>query len=172
MWLLCMFMDAVEDDSYEQWSFGATGSIEGANFVTNRRLVSLSEQQVIGCAWGDRYGGSAACDGGQSWGAFQWVIDNGGIATEQSYPYLMQDSYCVKGMQDSGVKVTGYVNVTMGSESALQEAVATAGPVSVAIDAAHPEFEFYSSGVYYNPQCKNGIADLDHGMSLCFTEKK
>eukprot|EP00698_Gefionella_okellyi_P008361 TRINITY_DN206_c0_g1_i1.p1 TRINITY_DN206_c0_g1~~TRINITY_DN206_c0_g1_i1.p1 ORF type:complete len:545 (-),score=129.87 TRINITY_DN206_c0_g1_i1:23-1432(-) len=146
------------------WSFGATGSLEGINFVTNRVLVSLSEQQVIGCAWGDQYAGSAACDGGESWGAYQWVQDNGGIATEQSYPYLMQDSYCEQDRMDSGIKVTGFVNVSSGDESALQSAVATAGPVAVAIDAAHPEFEFYSSGVYYNPACKNTMDGLDHAV--------
>jgi len=54
------------------------------------------------------------------------------------------------------------VNVTQSSELALQDAVATFGPVSVAIDAAHPEFEYYSSGVYYNPNCKNDVDSLDH----------
>ena len=41
--------------------------------------------------------------------------------------------------------------------------MAKVGPVAVAIDAAHPEFRFYSSGVYYNSDCKNGVNDLDHG---------
>jgi cathepsin L len=35
-------------------------------------------------------------------------------------------------------------------------------PVAIAIDAAHEEFEYYSSGVYFNPACKNGFNDLDH----------
>lgn len=30
------------------------------------------------------------CDGGYASGAFQWIINNGGIATELSYPYLQQ----------------------------------------------------------------------------------
>ncbi len=53
--------------------------------------------------------------------------------------------------------------MTSGSESALQEAIAMNGPVAVAIDAAHAEFLFYSSGVYYNPNCQNDVNSLDHG---------
>jgi hypothetical protein len=63
------------------------------------------------------------------------------------------------------LQVQAYVNVS-ASEAALQMAVATAGPVAVAIDASHPEFLFYSSGVFYLAECKNDANDLDHGIAL------
>jgi len=63
------------------------------------------------------------------------------------------------------LQVQAYVNVS-ASEAALQMAVATAGPVAVAIDASHPEFLFYSSGVFYLAECKNDANDLDHGITL------
>lgn len=50
-------------------------------------------------------------------------MDNGGIATEETYPYLMVDSWC-SNVTDSGVTVKGYVNMT-SSEDALKYAVAT-----------------------------------------------
>ncbi len=37
------------------------------------------------------------------------VIDNGGIALEESYPYLMQDAWCLKTDRSSGVKVHNWI---------------------------------------------------------------
>jgi hypothetical protein len=92
----------------------------------------------------------------------QWIMDNNGIALESSYPYLMQDHYCRSSDRSSGITLRGYVNVT-STEAALTDAIASQGPIAVAIDASHREFTFYSSGVYYQANCGNTLNDLDHG---------
>ena len=56
----------------------------------------------------------------------------------------------------------GYTEIEEGSESHLQTAVATIGPISAAIDADHRSYQLYHSGVYYEPQCSN--TSLDHGV--------
>lgn len=50
-------------------------------------------------------------------------------------------------------KITGFVNVTPRSVDALKIAIAKHGPISIAIDASHKTFSFYSHGVYYDPTC-------------------
>ena len=46
----------------------------------------------------------------------------------------------------------------------LKVAIASHGPVSVAIDAAHKSLSFYSSGVYFEEDCNNNIDGLDHAV--------
>ena len=56
----------------------------------------------------------------------------------------------------------GYTDIKMGSEMDLQMAVATVGPISVAIDASRPSFHMYKNGVYDEPACSS--MRLDHGV--------
>ncbi|TRY69824.1 hypothetical protein DNTS_026696 [Danionella cerebrum] len=141
------------------WAFSTTGSLEGQNFRKTGRLVSLSEQQLVDCS-GDY--GNYGCMGGLMDQAFQYIIANKGLDTEDSYPYEAQDGDCRFKPNTVGATCTGYVDITSGDESALQEAVSTIGPISVAIDAGHSSFQLYESGVYDEPDCSS--SDLDHGV--------
>ena len=57
---------------------------------------------------------------------------------------------------------TGHMDITKYSEQDLQVAVATVGPISVAIDASHQSFQTYGGGVYYEPACSP--TSLDHAV--------
>merc|ERR1712110_189753 len=93
---------------------------------------------------------------------FTYIKENNGIDTEKSYPYEAVDQKCRFKAADVGATDTGYTDVAQQDESALQSAIATVGPISVAIDASHSSFQLYRSGVYNERSCSP--TQLDHGV--------
>jgi len=93
------------------------------------------------------------------------VISEGGDELESAYPYLATSGHPCQ-FQSSNVVATmsSYRNVTVGDESALMSAAATT-VVSVAIDASQQSFQFYTSGVYNEPNCLS-CDSLDHGVAV------
>ena len=59
---------------------------------------------------------------------------------------LLQDEPCRFVNITIGATDKGYVDITSGDEKELKEAVATIGPISVAIDAGGSGFQSYTSG--------------------------
>ena len=84
------------------------------------------------------------CGGGLMDQAFEYIIKNGGIDTEKSYPYTAMDGICSFKSNSVGATIKSYQDVASGDESALQQAVATVGPISVAIDASLMTFQLYA----------------------------
>jgi len=138
------------------WAFSTTGSVEGAHAIKTGTLVSLSEQQLVDCSQAQ---GNQGCNGGLMDQAFQYIITNGGITTEAQYPYTAQDGTCQTNVT-VGATISSFVDVTPNSETALLAAV-NIGPVSIAIEADQPCFQFYSGGILSDPSCGT---QLDHGV--------
>ncbi|XP_044317675.1 LOW QUALITY PROTEIN: cathepsin L [Drosophila rhopaloa] len=152
---------AVKDQGHcgSCWAFSSTGALEGQHYRKSGVLVSLSEQNLVDCS--TKYGNNG-CNGGLMDNAFRYIKDNGGVDTEKSYPYEAIDDSCHFKKDTIGATDRGFVDIPQGDEKKLAEAVSTIGPVSVAIDASHESFQFYSEGVYDEPQCD--AQNLDHGV--------
>ncbi|CAI2736145.1 unnamed protein product [Schistosoma spindalis] len=147
------------------WAFSTTGAIEGQHYRKTNHLVNLSEQQLVDCS--QSYGNNG-CSGGLMNSAFEYVRDNEGIDSEISYPYISgngtENKKCLFNASNIAAQVSGYVSIHEGDERALMDAVATKGPVSVAINAGLPSFSMYKSGIYSDIDCEGTLDALDHGV--------
>lgn len=163
------------------WSFGATGAIEGALWRATGQPKRASQQNLMDCSW---YYGNAACGGGNDYTGFSFLIaqNQATIATEEMYgPYLNKNGFChydlarnwTAGNIRDVLQFKGCVHVNTAFQGnqptgeeltpSLRDALYTMQrPISVAIDATQPDFYYYTGGYYYDPNCGNGLQDLDH----------
>ncbi|GKC43829.1 peptidase C1A [Tanacetum coccineum] len=118
------------------WAFAAVAAVERINAIRTGKLLTLSEQQLLDCDIAKNKG----CDGGFMEPAFKFIKEHGGLATDESYPYV-------------GKREFGHHSVTLdggelldGTEEALLKAVVHQ-PVSCGMDATG-DFGLYKSGVY------------------------
>jgi C1A family cysteine protease len=145
------------------WSFSATGALEGAYQIKYSNLQSFSEQELVSCD--SALLGDHGCNGGLMDNAFKWVKSNGGLCTEAAYPYVSgvtkqnEDCKSHTSCDNTKLKVLSYTDVQKNSDSALMSALEKQ-PVSVAIQANQPAFQFYSGGVLTGA-CGTS---LDHGV--------
>ncbi|PON74668.1 Cyseine protease [Trema orientale] len=147
------------------WAFSAVVAVEGVNQITTKELVSLSEQELVDCNSKNN-----GCDGGLMQNAFEFIKKQGGLTTEQNYPYKARDGSCdsSKVMNSPLVIIDGYEMVPENDEDALMKAVANQ-PVSVSIDASGKDFQFYSEGVYTGDcgtELNHGVAVVGYGATL------
>jgi len=138
------------------WSFSSTGSLEGLNFIKNKKLLSFSEQQLVDCS--QSYGNDG-CDGGLMDYAFEYVAAQG-IEEESVYPYTAEDGTCQYNAAKTVFKNKAYTDVKANSPTALETAIAQQ-PVSVAVEADQSAWQLYSSGVIMPAHCGT---QLDHGV--------
>ena len=139
------------------WAFSTTGSVESAWFLSNGTVPELSEQQLVDCSTAE---GNQGCNGGLMDYAFEYIIKNKGITTEEAYPYTATGpNTCEAAGKPVAATISKYADVPVNSETGLMTAIAQQ-PVSVAVEADQSVFQFYSGGVM-DSACGT---QLDHGV--------
>ncbi|XP_068590442.1 cathepsin S-like [Cebidichthys violaceus] len=136
------------------WAFSAVGALEGQHKKSTGVLLSLSAQNLVDCSV---KGGNQGCKGGFMSNAFKYVITNQGIDSDAGYPYVGLRGQCKYNSQHWAANCSDYVFLPEGDEFTLREALASIGPISVAIDASKPKFVFYRHGVYRDHTCTHKV---------------
>jgi C1A family cysteine protease len=96
--------------------------------------------------------------------AFSWIQKNGGLCSEETYPYISQSGDTQACETTCSVvpksQIQSWVDV-QPTDQALMTAIAQQ-PVSIAIEADQRDFQLYESGVFTG---KCGTT-LDHGVLI------
>lgn len=131
------------------WAFSAIAGEEGTYFVTQGKLLVLSEQNIVDC--------TKECHG--CWGGLPELAlgqalnhQDHKFALDSDYPYVaIQQSSC---LYDPSKGVADIKAITMyRKEEYIEGVVAKWGPTSVAIDASGSGFSMYTSGIYDGNDC-------------------
>ncbi|XVE63331.1 hypothetical protein DITRI_Ditri07aG0011600 [Diplodiscus trichospermus] len=141
----------------DQGKYCAVAAMEGIVQIKTGQRVPLSGQQVLDCSTNDH-----ACIGGSKTDAFQYIIQNRGLTTEDNYPYQATQGTCDKVKEKSqAAYISNYVLVPPNNEDELLKAVSNQ-PVAMSIDARALDFRHYKSGIY-NGDCGT---NLNHAVTI------
>lgn len=139
------------------WAFSSTNALETFMRFKGYSIQRLSEQELVDCSTENN-----GCNGGFMHKAFNYIIDNEGLSSNQDYPYVAKTHQCQKGncMIDNenisdcipllqnvnGSALTQYeFNVP---RSIIDRVLSLQiSPICIALDASSIYFQFYKSGV-------------------------
>mmetsp|Transcript_26803 Transcript_26803/g.34325 ORF Transcript_26803/g.34325 Transcript_26803/m.34325 type:complete len:487 (+) Transcript_26803:44-1504(+) len=125
--------------------------LEGVEVTNDLGLVvPLSEQNMIDCDVLMEKG----CGGGLMTTAFEEEEVKKGLCSEVDYPYLQTQGTCASDACSPvpGSLVKNHVDIVPRKNNALKEALKTK-PVTAAMVASDPMFQFYHSGIYSVEGC-------------------
>ncbi|GJP82544.1 hypothetical protein CLOP_g12787 [Closterium sp. NIES-67] len=141
------------------WALTATDSValmwSIATFA--RDAVPLSAQQACDCA------AQQCCEGGWPEWVLAYIVYNGGIASNDVYPYTAsnQPTCDAEGASVKQAQITGWEQVPAFDVQAMVQAVSQ-HPVIAFLDASTTDFRMYRGG-FYNGNCS---VDVNHAVLI------
>eukprot|EP00397_Hematodinium_sp_SG-2012_P028232 GEMP01029715.1.p1 GENE.GEMP01029715.1~~GEMP01029715.1.p1 ORF type:complete len:348 (+),score=74.01 GEMP01029715.1:57-1100(+) len=142
------------------WAFATVANIEGVYFNQHKKLVKLSEQELVSCD----HNGDQGCAGGLPSQAADWLInEKTGLVSEDDYPYTADDSPCSLESEKAIVWVNAWSPIST-NEDQIAAALVQYGPLSIGINAN--VMQFYFGGVSAPPAIICDPTKLDHGVDI------
>lgn len=138
------------------WAFSVTGNVEGQYAIKHKKLISLSEQELVDCDSLD-----SGCQGGFMDNAYKAIEQLGGLETETDYPYDGDKEACVFNKTEVKVTVSGALNIS-SNETKMAQWLFKNGPISIGINAN--AMQFYMGGVSHPLKFLCNPKGLDHGV--------
>jgi cathepsin F len=142
------------------WTFSTTGNIESLYFLKYNQTKLFSEQQLIDC---DNY--DHGCNGGYMEGAYKYLIEAGGIMSEEEYYYRGFDDECSFNKQQVKAKIKSYMMVKSQDEGDIKRILLEKGPLSVAFNAETGLYNYLGGIVDFDKQ-EDCPAVLNHAVLL------
>ncbi|OWR44576.1 cathepsin L proteinase precursor [Danaus plexippus plexippus] len=160
------------------YAFAITHAVQAQVYKRHGDWRELSPQQIVDCSFKD---GNFGCDGGSLQAALRYVARDG-LIRETYYPYIGQRGACHYNSESVSARVRRWSSLPPGDEAAMERALATLGPLAVAVNAAPFTFQLYRyrggtelrlklilipdqrSGIYDDPFCVSW--HLNHAMLL------
>lgn len=143
------------------WAFSTTGALEGQWFRSTGNLVSLSEQNLVDCI---HFGVSNGCSGGSQLDGYQYIFQNNGVDTEDSYPYEAIDNVCRFNPNTVGARLSQAYTINAGDIDTVVGALDQVGPLACDIYVGDGGFDpNYGGGVWDAGSCANSV---NHGILI------
>jgi len=141
------------------WAFATVANIEGAGFVENKKLLSLSEQELVDCDKVDQ-----GCQGGLPSNAYKDMIKNNlGLELEADYPYTQKGSTCKASQPKEKAFIKDWVQIST-DEDQIAAALMKYGPLAIGINAG--PMQWYRGGVANPWSFLCNPKSLDHGVAI------
>ncbi|XP_067877687.1 cathepsin F-like [Heterodontus francisci] len=136
------------------WAFATIANIESMWYIRRKKLIVLSEQELLDCDSWDR-----ACKGGYPYTAFNAIISLGGVMRQVDYRYKALKGSCTFRRSRAVVKITTYHNIR-SHEVEMKAWVAQKGPIIIQMNAA--AMKGYKRGIARPFSCYCSPWKLNH----------